>query len=228
MISTILLIVTFSSASAWMIIDQKIKALPNWQELAYGDIQIYDNSMLTSDAFDKAGALLTNTNNLIGPVTIKYDVSLFESNEEKKGFEVKKYIWTIGNEVIEELNPTLIREFSEEGNYEISLVVEQIDLKGDTITKEVENIPGLSITHVVDVQESITTGGGKIVEFDASSVQELGKVEWYFGEDLEKPVWDGYQFKPTQIFFEEKVVVLSIQNDATERINKVFIVGEER
>jgi len=51
--STILLIITFSSASSWMFIDQKIKELPNWQEMALGEIQIYDNSKLISDSFDK-------------------------------------------------------------------------------------------------------------------------------------------------------------------------------
>gem|GEM_PF-3309791 len=129
MVSTILLIVTFASASAWMIIDGKIKSLPNWQELAYGDIQIYDNDRLTSDQFDKAGSLITDTSNLIGPITIKYDLSLFESNEERKGFKVKKYIWDIGGEKIEELSPILIKEYIEKGNYEISLIVEEVDLK---------------------------------------------------------------------------------------------------
>jgi len=228
MISTVLLLITFSSATAWMVIDRKIKALPNWQELAYGDIQIYDNNLLTSDAFDKSWALVSNTTEMIGPVTIKYDLSLFESNEEKKGFEVKKYIWTIGGETIEELSPTLIQEFNEKGNYEISLVVEEIDLKGETIEKEVENIPSLSISHLVNIEEETTRNGGKIVKFDARDVQQLGKVEWYFGDDLEKAVWDGYEFKPTQIFFEETVVVLSIEDSDEERINKVFIVGEEK
>jgi hypothetical protein len=36
-----------------MFIDQKIKELPNWQEMALGEIQIYDNSKLISDSFDK-------------------------------------------------------------------------------------------------------------------------------------------------------------------------------
>lgn len=228
MISTILLLVTFTSASAWMIIDGKIKALPNWQELAYGDIQIYDNSLLTSDAFDKAGALITDTTNMIGPLTIKYDLSLFESNEEKKGFEVKKYIWTIGKETVEELNPTLIKEFNEKGNYEISLIVEEVDLKGEVIQKAVDNIPSLSITHLVDIEEETTTSGGKIVKFDASDVEKLGKVEWYFGNDLETPVWDGYDFKPTQIFFDETIVILSIQDENEEQLNKVFVIWEEK
>jgi hypothetical protein len=36
-----------------MVIDQKINSLPNWQEVALGEVQIFDNSKLTSDQFDK-------------------------------------------------------------------------------------------------------------------------------------------------------------------------------
>ncbi|NCO31297.1 hypothetical protein GW891_00180 [bacterium] len=34
-LSIILLIITFSTATAWMIIDQKIINLPNWQEMSF-------------------------------------------------------------------------------------------------------------------------------------------------------------------------------------------------
>jgi hypothetical protein len=28
-----------------------------------------------------------------------------------------------------------------------------------------------------------------MVDFNASSLKELGKIEWYFMDDLNKPVW---------------------------------------
>jgi hypothetical protein len=28
-----------------------------------------------------------------------------------------------------------------------------------------------------------------MVDFDASSLNELGKIEWYFMDNLKKPVW---------------------------------------
>ena len=73
----IIFFITFSTWSAWMIIDKKIKTLPNWQEVAFWDVQVYDNSKLISDSFDKQWALLENweTSNLIGPVEIKFDLS---------------------------------------------------------------------------------------------------------------------------------------------------------
>ena len=82
--SIIILILTFSSASAWLVIDKKVRALPNWQEMAYGDIQIYDNAKLTSSFFDKASSLLQDTTNLIGPVDIKFDVTFLAKKEEDK------------------------------------------------------------------------------------------------------------------------------------------------
>jgi len=84
MIGFLVLLMTFATASAWMIIDRKVKSLPNWQELAFGDVQIFDNDKLVSEDFDKQGSIITDTSKLIGPVTIKYDLSLFQANEEKK------------------------------------------------------------------------------------------------------------------------------------------------
>jgi len=48
-----------------MIINKKISDLPNWQEMAYGDVQIYDNSKLISKSFTKKTSLLQDTSSLI-------------------------------------------------------------------------------------------------------------------------------------------------------------------
>ena len=226
MIGFVVLLITFSTASAWMIIDQKVKSLPNWQELAFGDVQIFDNDKLISEDFDRQGSLIDDTTNLIGPVTIKYDLSLFQANEEKKWFQVKKYIWTFGKEVQEELTPILIKKFEEKGNYEISLIVEEVDPAGNTIEKAVENIPNISITHTVDIEESTVSNGWKVVKFDANNLKELWKLEWYFMDDLSTPVWEWYEFKPAKVFFEETVVGLYIRRDdkTEEVLDKVFVI----
>ena len=226
MIGLIVLIMTFSTASAWMIIDRKVKTLPNWQELAFGDIQIFDNDKLISEDFDKQASIITDTSSLIGPVTIKYDLSLFESNEEKKGFKVNKYIWTFGDEVIEELNPIIIKTFEEKWNYEISLIVEEVDLKGEIIEKVVENIPNISVSHIVNIEEKTVSNGWKIVSFDANDLQNLWKLEWYFKDDLQKPVWEGYEFSPAKVFFEETLVGLYIKKEWEEQgnLDKVFVI----
>gem|GEM_PF-6474687 len=57
-------------------------------------------------------------------------------------------------------------------------------------------------------------------------LKQLGKIEWYFSDDLEKPVWEGYTFKPSKIFFEETVIALSIVDDeGGDNKTKVFVIG---
>lgn len=60
-----LLFFTFSTATAWLFIDKKISSLPNWQEMSYGQIQIYDNDKLINANFDKQSALIESTASLI-------------------------------------------------------------------------------------------------------------------------------------------------------------------
>ena len=226
MIGFLVLLMTFATASAWMIIDRKVKSLPNWQELAFGDVQIFDNDKLVSEDFDKQGSIITDTSKLIGPVTIKYDLSLFQANEEKKWFKVNKYIWTFGDETQEELSPILIKEFTEKWNYEVSLIVEEVDLNGNIIEKAVENIWDVSITHVVDIEETTVNNGWKVVKFDANDLSQLWKVEWYFMDDLSAPIWEWYEFKPAKVFFEETAVGIYIRRDdkKEEVLDKIFVI----
>lgn len=211
-----------------MIIDQKIKSLPNWQELAYGDIQIYDNDRLSSDEFEKADALLTSTNELIGPVTLKYDLSLFAKNEEKSGFTIRKYIWQFGEETIEEFNPVIIKTFKEKGNYEVTLTVEGTDTTGKALEKVVDNLPVVIVGYSVKITEDTTKSGGKTFSFDASDLKDLGKIQWHMQSStggLEK-VWEGLTFKPSKIFFEQTLVGLSISNPnkKTGGLDKLFVL----
>jgi len=111
LLSSFLLILTFATGSAWMIIDQKIKQLPNWQEQAYGDIKIIDNALLISEDFDINQALLSETENLIGPITLKFDLENFQNNQARKGLNIKKYIWDFGNETIETFSPIVTKTF---------------------------------------------------------------------------------------------------------------------
>ena len=121
-LSAFLLMITFATGSAWMIIDQKIKGLPNWQEQAYGDLKIFDNALLVSQDFDENQALLTETENLIGPMTLKFDLTNFQNNQARKGLIIKKYIWDFGDETVETFSPTITKVFDIQRNYEISVI----------------------------------------------------------------------------------------------------------
>jgi hypothetical protein len=76
-----------------MIIYQKIENLPNWQEQAYGDLKIFDNALLVSEDFTVDQALLRETENLIGPITLQFNLENFQNNQEKKGINIRKYVW---------------------------------------------------------------------------------------------------------------------------------------
>jgi len=144
----------------WLVIDKKIRNLPNWQEVAYGDIQVFDNEKLISDKFEKQGALIRDTSNLIGPITLKYDLSLFDKRESQRGFTIKKYIWDFGDgREIEELNPNIIKKFDKKGTYNVSLIVEGTDIAGKTIQKEIEDVKDISITSLVEINEKKTSDG---------------------------------------------------------------------
>lgn len=232
--STIFLIITFITASSWMIIDKKISSLPNWQEMAYWDVQLYDNSKLISEQFDKWWALIKSNNNIIWPIEIKFDLSFFAQNEEQKWFKIKNFIWDFwidGEKIIETPNPIIIKNFTEKWNYEISLIIEEVDLKWDVIEKKVDNIPNINISYVVTQTEKKLDSWWKLVDFDASSLKELWKIEWYFFEDLSKPVWEWNIFKVWKPIFEETLIWMYIRrNDKeSEELDKIFIIwGEDK
>ncbi|MCD5375296.1 PKD domain-containing protein [Candidatus Gracilibacteria bacterium] len=240
LLSGVLLLLTFGVGSAWMVIDGKIKNLPNWQEQAYGDLKIFDNDLLISQNFDENQALLTQTENLIGPVSLKFDLTNFQTNQGKKGLNITKYIWDFGDETVETFSPNITKVFSDKGNYEISVTSIGTDIEGEEVQQVLSNIPAISISHSVSVQETLTSNGGKKLSFDANDLKSLGKVEWYFlqaetesNPNPTYPEWtridDGYDFVPGKIFFEEIFVGLAIINGSTvdAKIDKVIVISPD-
>lgn len=230
--ATIFLIITFITWSGWLLIDKKVGSLPNWQEMSYWDVQLYDNSKLISEKFDKWWALITDSSNIIWPIEIKFDLNFFTQNEEQKWIKIKKFIWNFwgkNEDNIETPNPVIIKNFTEKWNYEVSLIVQEIDLKWDVIEKKVENIPNINLSYIVGETETKLDSWGKLVEFDASSLKELWKIEWYFFEDLTKPVWDWYTFKVWKPIFEETLVWMYIRRNDKEStdLDKVFVISWE-
>ena len=229
-ISTIILILTFSTASVWMIIDRKIKSLPNWQEMAYWDIQLFDNSKLLSDSFDKQWALLEDTSDLIWPVEIKFDLSFYAKKEEQKWFKIKKYTWDFWDWTIEEkTTPIAIHKFNKKWNHKISLILEKVDLQGKIIEKEMAKIPDINISYVVQINEKKLNSWWKLIDFDASSIKELWKIEWYFIDNLDKPIWTWDIFKVWKPIFEETLIWMYIKrkDKTSDKLDKVFVITWE-
>jgi len=232
LISTLILIITFITVSGWMYIDKKIKALPNWQELAYWNIQILDNDLLKkSDTFNREAALLTETTNLIWPVNIKFDLTNFAKNEKEKWIKINKYKWSFGwEEAITTLEPTIIHKFDKKWTYSINLILEEVDLHWDIIDKVVENIPSIEIAHIVNIEEEKLDNWWKIVKFDASDLKDLWKIDWYFITNIDepnlKPVYTWYKFNPAKVIFEDTIVWFQIQKEdrKNDNLDKIFVI----
>jgi len=239
-LSTILLFTTFATWSAWMFIDRKIKSLPNWQEQAYGDLKIFNNDLLISNDFDTQQALLSDTQNLIGPITLQFDLENFSGNQARKWITIKKYVWNFWDEEIETFSPKITKLFDEKGNYEISVSAFWTDTGGDEVEQVLSNIPSISISHLIEIEETITSNGGKKLSFDANDLSNLWKIVWYFKEPVTETnpnpsypefseIEEWYEFIPGKIFFEELFVGISIRNgdESDESISKVIIISPD-
>lgn len=222
------LIITFVILSGWMIIDQKVRLLPNWQELSYWYIQIYDNDKLLNKNFTKESALIKDWKSLIWPINIKYDLGFLASREKDKWFEIKKYMWNFEWDTTTVLDPFVIHKFDKKWWLNVSLTVEWYDkISGKTITKKIDELPPLNIIKVVNIKEEVRASWWKIVEFDASDLTDLWNIEWYTQDDFKTPVWTWTKFNPWSLIFKETIFLMKLKNDSMENkdnLNKIFIV----
>lgn len=238
-LSTLLLFTTFAIWSAWMFIDNKIKSLPNWQEQAYWDLKIFDNSLLISEDYGTAEALLDDTQNLLWPIDLQFDLENFRDNQARKWITISKYVWDFWGDESETFSPNITRSFNEKWNYEISVTAIGTDSWGEEVEQVLWNIPSVSISHVIEVDETITNSGGKKVGFDANDLDDLWKVEWYLKEpytesntDPRYPEWqkvsDWYEFIIPFNIFEELLVGVRIVsgNDDSENF-KIIIISSD-
>lgn len=225
-----LLVLAFLSWNLWLSIVKKINALPNWQEMSYWDIQLYDNTKLVLDKmFKKEDALLLKSEywNLIWPVTIKFDLHYYQRKEENKWYQVLKYTWDFWDwEVLEELTPSIIKTFKDKWTYNIRVNVEKKQLDWTIISERIENIPSVSIKYKVNVIEENTNSWGKKITFDASDLRVLWKVEWYSEDNLEKPIQTWEKFTPPKIIFEDSIFWLYIRKEwkTSKSMDKIFLV----
>lgn len=225
-LSTVVLIMTFSTASAWMIIDRKVNSLPNWQEMALWEIQIFDNAKLISDQFDKVWSIVQDTSNLIWPVELKFDLWFFQDSQEAKWYKINKYIWDFWwDDIIETPLSNIIKRFDKKWINEVTLTVMQEDIQGNIIEKVIEDIPSINISYLVDMSERDLWNWSKQVTLNASSLNELWNIEWYLMDNLEKPVSESETYI-TRPIFEETLIGMYIRNSdkESELLDKIFII----
>ncbi len=231
-ISFFILLTTFATWTAWMVIDRKISSLPNWQEMAFWEVQVFDNGKLVSDQFDKEWALLNSTSDLIWPITLKYDLSFWAKQEERKWFSIKRYVWNIWDSKKEELSPVLIHSFDWVWTSNINLKVIWSDRRGNQIEKVIDISP-VNIESIVKIVETPVKSWGKTIRFDATDLKAFGKIDWFFIEKWNKweleSVYNWYDFQPSKIIIDDTLIWMRINKPwrKSNRLDKIFVVQKE-
>lgn len=229
-ISTLLLIITFSTASLWMYLDKTIRWLPNWLELSYGMIQIYDNNLLNDEKIGKNGAIIQDYSSIIWPIDLKFDVTYLQREEQRIGFKITKFIWNFWDgKQAESQTPEVIHTFEKKWNYKISLTLEWIDSRfpDKLTTKPASENPEITVSYTIDITEKILENGGKTISFDAKDLKPLWEIEWYLQEDLTKPAYVGYMFQPSKIYFEPDLIGMKIKNSTSQYMSRIFTIRWE-
>lgn len=221
-LSATLLVATLSTLWAWMMVDQKIRELPNWQEMSYWEIQLYDNNKLTNENFDKQWSLITDTSRIIWPIDIMFDLTYLAQNQQRRGIKIESYIWNFWWLNVESAIPTLIHTFNTSWTIKPTLTIKWKDMLWRETSEIIENIPVLNITHVINIEERTLSTWWKQVTFDASSIQELWTIEWYEISNINSPLMTWYRYI-TKPLFENTVFLMKIKNIDWD-INRLFVV----
>ena len=227
-LSIFFLILTFSTWTLWATTHKVIKTLPEWWIEVLWDIKIIDNDKLFN-WYSLQDSIISDTSNMIWPITIKYDLSRFVEKQTKQWYRISSYIWDFWDWKKEEtLTPEIVHTFDKKWVYNISLVVwgnESWSARQKTI-----DIPKINIWYSVKMTEEKLSNWGKTIVFDASDLSKLWKIEWYLKEDLEKPAYVWELFQPSKVYFEEEFIWMKIQNKANKSsmMDKIFAVSWEK
>ncbi len=228
-VSAFLFIITFSTASAWMFIDKKVRELPEWSIVALGEVQIYDNAKLKSNKFDKKWAFIKDTSNLIWPIEIEFDLSLLKEKENKKWLKIQKYIWNFWGEEVIETKPILIKKFDKKGIIEVKLNLQEVNSQWEITETEIKNIPTLNISYLVDIVDKPLQSGWKLVSFDAKNLEPLWKAEWYSMENLEEPIHKWYLYITWKPIYKETLIWLYLKKEWKDKIlDRIFVINPEK
>ncbi len=239
------LIITFVTASLWMILSNKINELRGQN---YGKMITYDNSKYISSIFDENGSVVPTTKNFIWPVTLRFDISeILNRINTEANFNANKIVWIIDGEEIEKpIDETqYIHTFDTIGLNEVIIRFEGTNLAGEE--EVIENTDTkINIQHLINVEQNSYSGWGIWYIFDANNLRDLWKIHWYnipdiskmsdeeanktISQALEKATNTGYEFNSRILYDEELILGMKIL-ETGENINgpldKIFIYSND-
>ncbi len=225
--SIFLLITTFVTWTTWMVVDQKIKWLPNWQEMSLWAVQLYDNDVLVANQ-NKEEALIKDSTRLIWPVNIKIDVKNIKDSEKRNWFNITRYEWIIWGESVETMVPEIVYNFKSKKSYNIKLTLHWTNKTWAQVSKPVEDMPIVNISYLVNIREIDRWNGLKSYVFNAKDLSSLWDIEWYVAsKKSQTPDFTWVNFSPSKPFSKQDFVWLRIKNIDTKvfKLDKIFVVG---
>ena len=239
------LIITFVTASLWMVLSNKINELRGQN---YGKMITFDNSKYISPIFDENGSVVPTTKNFIWPVTLRFDISeILNRINTEANFNANKIVWVIDGEEIEKpIDETqYIHTFNTVGLNQVTIRFEWTNLAGEE--EIIENTDTkINIQHLINVEESSYSWGWIWYVFDANDLRDLWKIEWYnipdisnlsdeqasktISEALEKATNTGYEFNSRILFDEELILwmkILETGENSDSPLDKIFIYSND-
>jgi len=173
----------FGGITTWAYLLQKINASD--YENPNGGVIVYDNDLLLSTN-GKKWAQLGSFDNLIGPITLRFDIA---SNAKYNGRNIIINRFTIdfngdgkADNAID-TNPTsaegILYTFNQKGTF-----IPKITYYGtDKVTNEQSQkeiaLPAINISEVISVDSVARLGGGVQMTYDANSLKEFGNIQWF-------------------------------------------------
>jgi PKD repeat protein len=234
------LILTFISGFVWITLSNKINDLKGQN---YGKMLTYDNSKYLSNIFDEQWSIVDIEKSLIWPVTLRFDISeIINQLVTDNNYNPQKITWIFWkdeeNAPINDLET--IRTFDQPWLNIVKLRIDYLNSLWEEDSLE-QIVAEINIDHVVEINEKKVAGGWTIYQLDASSLQKLGKIEWYkipdlnnlsetdktktISRSLKQPASKGYLYDSKILYDEELILAIKILTwwEEQEELDKIFV-----
>lgn len=221
----------FSEITLWAFLEKRINATD--YENPNGGVIVYDNEKLVSERF-KTDAKMNDFDNLIGPLTLKFDLKadvwlaakLMDIEKYELDFDGAKCQWGLSSLVIgvnAQNDQSIICTFDQAkifkptGRYEGT----------DRLTHQTKMLPinfqAIQIVGVVDIQAP-KSNRDKTLTYNATRLKNLGNISWFTekNDDLVSISNDAI----FSIAMKEKSQVLCLSILSGEKCDKLFIIPQ--
>jgi PKD repeat protein len=221
-------IVLFSSISLWAYLIQIINASD--YENPDGGVVISDNDRLLSTKYADS-AKMYDFNNLVGPLTLRFDLS---SNVRVVSRKMNIVSYSIDFDADGTPDKTgtdpahdqsILHTYDKVGQYQPILRYEGTDMVTREPTEQIVNLPSVDIVALVRMDIIPERMGGVKARFNAEDLKPLGNVTWFVDDEATSASTE-YQFVPSKVFREDGYVCLMISQSPNEaqHCDRVFVI----